>query len=149
MPLRSASHACSVASGRSVQQPMSPLQPPVRNRLLAPERRRIPGEPDGHPRCPQAIVALTIDAIRAFADVEHDVGQIEPPGGEPQTFERLGIFLGLQRQFEREAGRLPVATTKRRPAGVETVDRRDRRDEFAAGGLSLHDGGPRTDYQYG
>src|SRR6476646_10681632 len=123
------------------QQPMSPLQPPVRNRLLAPERGRIPGEPEGHPRCPQAIVALTIDAIRAFADVAHDLGQVEPPGGEPQTFERLRILLGLQRQFEREAGRLPVATTKRRPAGVETVDRRDRRDELAAGGLSLHNGG--------
>jgi hypothetical protein len=119
---------------------MSPLQPPVRNRLLAPERRRIPGEPEGHPRCPQAIVALTIDAIRAFADVEHDVGQIEPPGGEPQTFERLGIFLGLQRLFEREAGRCQSP----RPSAARPVSRPliDRRDEFAAGGLSLHGGGP-------
>ena len=119
----------------ALQEPMSPLEPPVRNRLLAPERRRVPGEPDGHPRRSQAVVALTIDAIRAFADVEHDVGQIEPPGGEPQTFERLGIFLGLQRQFEREAGRLPVATTKRRPAGIETVTGPIGVDAFAAGVL--------------
>ena len=72
---------------------MRPLEPAVRNRLLAAERRRIPGEPHGHPRRAQAIVALAIEAIRAFADVEDDVGQIEPPGGEPQTFERLGILL--------------------------------------------------------
>jgi len=102
----------------ALQEPTSPLEPPVRDRLLAPERCSIPGEPYGHPRCSEAIVALTIDAIRAFADVEHDVGQIEPPGGEPQTFERVGIFVGLQRHFEREAGRLPVASTKRRPAGI-------------------------------
>ncbi len=101
----------------ALQEPMSPLEPSVRNRLLAPERRRIPGEPDGHPRRAQAVVALTIEAIRAFADVEHDVGQIEPPGGEPQPLERLGILLGLQRRFERAAGGLPVAATKRRPAG--------------------------------
>ena len=54
MPLRSASHACSVVSGRSVQQPVRALQPPVRDRLLAAKRRGIPGEPDGHPRRAQA-----------------------------------------------------------------------------------------------
>ena len=58
----------------ALEEPMGPLEPPVRNGLLAPERRRIPGEPDGHPRRAQAVVALTIEAIRTFADVEHDVG---------------------------------------------------------------------------
>ena len=132
MPLRSASQACSVAVRTALQQPMGPLEPAVRDRLLAAERRGVPGEPDGHPRRAQAVVALAIDAIRAFADVEHDVGQIEPPGGEPEPFERLGSLLVLQRPFEREAGRLPVAATKRRPAGIERVLGSDRRDAFGA-----------------
>src|SRR6185295_14102604 len=109
----------------ALQEPMSPLEPPVRNRLLAPERRGIPGEPYGHPRRAQAVVALTVDAICALADVEHDVSKIQPPGGEAQAFERFGILLGLQRRFERAAGRRPVATAERRPAGIEIVDGSD------------------------
>src|SRR5712671_1413042 len=138
----------------ALQEPSSPLEPPVRDRLLAAERRRIPGEPDRHPRRSQAIVALTIDAMRAFTDIEHDIGQVEPPGGEPQTFECFGGFLGLQGHFEGEAGRLPIATTERRPAGIETIDTieaiegSDRRGACAAGVLGFHDGLRGTDYQY-
>ena len=133
----------------ALEEPMGPLEPPVRNRLLAPERRRIPGEPDGHPRRSQAVVAFTIEAIRAFADVEHDVGHVEPPGGEPQTFECRGIFPGLERFFERETGRLPVATTKRRLAGIEPVDAFDGVDgsmglDARAISLSGKDYAPRT-----
>ena len=132
---------------KTLQQAMCPLQPPVRNCLLAPERRRVPGEPDGHPRRSEAVVAFTIQAVRAFAGVEHDVGQVEPPGGQAQTFERLGIFSGLQRRFERDAGGLPVATSERCPTGLVTADGSDRRDACAARILTFHDGLRPTDYQ--
>ena len=64
---------------------------------------RLTAIPSGcafHPRCPQAIVALTIDAIRAFADVEHDVGQVErgegvEQRGEPGDLTGLALHPGV------------------------------------------------------
>ena len=67
-----------------------------RHRMLTAKRRSVPGEPRRHPRRPQAIVALTVDAVGAFARVEHRVGLIEPPRGESQAFECFGAFLGPQ-----------------------------------------------------
>ena len=121
--------------GTALEEPMRPLQPAVRNRLLAPERRRIPGDPDRHPRRAQAVVALAIDAIRAFADVEHDVGQIEPPGGEPEAFERLGMSPRLQRRSNarRAACQSPRPSAARpasRPLGGLIGVTRSRRESW-------------------
>src|SRR5260221_14640199 len=100
--------------------------------MFAPERDGLPCDPHGHPGRSEAIAALTVDAIGAFADVEHNIGEVEPPGGEPEALERLGALRGLQRQVEREAGSLPVATTKGHAAGIEAVGGPDRCDASAA-----------------
>ncbi len=105
----------------ALENPTGLLEPSVGDRLFTAERGGIPGKPDRHARRAEAVVALSIDAIGAFADVEHHVGQIEPPGGHAEAFERLGILVDAQTRFEREVGRWPVAAGKRRPAGIEMV----------------------------
>ena len=110
--------------GLPFQKAVRPLEPSVRNGLFTAERGRIPGEPDRQTRRAHLIVTLAIQAVRALADVEHDVGLIEPPGREPQALERLGRFLDLQRRIEREARRRPVAAGKRCPARIKTVQRK-------------------------
>ncbi len=107
--------------GMAVQDPAGLLEPSVGDRLFTAERGGVPGEPDRHPRRAEAVVALSIDAIGALPDVEHHVGQIEPPGGEAEAFERLGVLFDAQMRFERDVRRWPVAAAKRRPAGIEMV----------------------------
>ena len=107
--------------GHVLEQPSRALQPAVGDRLLAAERGRIPGEPDGQARRAASIAALAVGAIGAFADVEHRVGEIEPPGGQPQPLERLGLLAFAGRQgFERLQRRVPLAAIERGLAGRET-----------------------------
>ncbi|HEY6421684.1 MAG TPA: hypothetical protein VIY28_00270 [Pseudonocardiaceae bacterium] len=63
----------------------------------------------GHPGGTPLIALRPIQAVRAFAGVEHQVGLVAPLGGPAQTFKRLGV-LGLRgRRFEAGSGLLPRA----------------------------------------
>ena len=142
--------------GTALEEAMRALQPTVCHRVLAAERRRVPGQPHRNPRGSERIVALAINAVGALPHIEDDVSEIEPPGGETQSFERLGLFLYLKRRFKCQASRLPISAIERRTAGVETVDRshhgtaRSRREssvfhdgQLGTGYLDGKDGGPR------
>ena len=102
-----------------LEQPARTLQPAGRDRLLAAKRRRVPCEPHGHTRRGRSIVLFVIEAIGPLARIEHDVGEIEPPCGEPKPFERFAGLLGRQRGLECAPGLFPITSRECRVAGVD------------------------------
>src|SRR5262249_30755181 len=77
--------------------------------VLTAERPCVPRQPDGHACGSPAIAALDVQAIRAFATIEHRIGGIEPPRRQRQTLARLRAFARAQRRFKRGASLAPLA----------------------------------------
>ena len=90
-PSRTSSHARSADGGPLEQTPRA-LQPAVGHGVLAAKRPVVPREPDRDARGAARSPRSQIQAVGALARVEHHVGEIEPPGGQPEPFERLGRF---------------------------------------------------------
>ncbi len=86
-----------------LEQPPRALQPAVRDRVFTAERPAVPREVDGDTRGAGAIVALAVQAVRTFTRVEEDLGKIEPPRRDAETFERFRTFAQGQRGLERGA----------------------------------------------
>src|SRR4029077_8089036 len=79
----------------ALEKPVCTLEPCVCARVFTAERYGVPPQPYRHPRRAGPIVLLTVHAVRAFANVEDEIGRIEPPGGKPEALQRFGLFLDL------------------------------------------------------
>src|SRR4030095_13949606 len=97
----------------SVEQTTRSLQPALGNAFLCTERGTVPREPDGHASRRSLIAALAVGTEGALARVEHDLGEIEPPCGEAETFERLRRFLHRQQVLENAVRLRPIALIQR------------------------------------
>ena len=102
--------------GLAVQQSARALQPAFGDALFAAERGAVPGEPDRDASGRRLIAALAIGAKRALARIEDDLGEVEPPGREAETFERLRRFLNGEQPLEGALRLLPLAGLEGRAA---------------------------------
>jgi hypothetical protein len=100
-----------------VEQTTRALKPPVGNGVLAAKGPAIPRQPHRHASRRTPVVARDIRAIGALSGIEHDVGEIEPPGGKAEAFERFGNFLDEKDRVERFACLGPRAASERFIAG--------------------------------
>jgi hypothetical protein len=82
--------------------------------VLAAKSPAVPGEPDGDTACRRHLATLDVDAVRALARVKDEVGEIEPPRGGAEAFERFRTVTQANRVFEGVAGLLPGAARERR-----------------------------------
>ena len=102
------------AVAMAVEQLMRAPQPALRHRLLPAERGVVPADPHRHPRRANRVLAIEIQPIRAFARVEHDIREVEPPRGRREAFERFGCRVSLQRLLEGPPRVAPFAACERR-----------------------------------
>ena len=84
----------------TVEETPGALQPSVGDRGFATKRPAVPRDPHRHARRTGLVAALDEESIRAFARFEDEIGQVEPPGGGPQTLQRLGALAPGQRLLE-------------------------------------------------
>ncbi len=75
-----------------LQKAARPLQPAIGNRMLSPESPGVPRQPHGHARRPRVIALAKIQTISTLSRIENEVGEIEPPRSDSQTFQRFRCF---------------------------------------------------------
>ena len=139
-PRRSASHALSVASG-GPPKAAGPLEPTTRDRLLAAERRRVPGEPYGHPRRAEGIVTI-VDSrgrrvparrrrCRRGRATRPQAPDLRAPRGSPRFAANARRRPGAPGQSPRPSAARPAARSSR---GRGAVTRLRRESEVLAMG---------------
>jgi hypothetical protein len=96
----------------ALQQPTRAFQPTCADGELAPKRPVVPREPHRH-TCGAAVVAgIPIQLVRALTGIEHDAGIVQPPCGEPESFESFGALGGGTCLFVRVERFAPLATAE-------------------------------------
>src|SRR4029077_13277038 len=103
----------------ALEQAPRALQPTIGDGVLAPEGPVVPSHPDGDSRRAHGVLAILIQAVSSLPYVEHDGGEIEPPGGDAEPFERLRRLLLRYRALERLARFRPGATFEGVPANLQ------------------------------
>ena len=110
--------------GLSFQQPARALEPAFGDTLFAAERGAVPGDPDCDAGGRRVIAAAAIGTKGALARIEDDLGEVEPPRRQAQTFERFGRLLDRQQPFEGFLRLRPGSGFESCATGGQMVNRR-------------------------
>ena len=97
-------------------------EPAVGDACFAAEGGAVPGQPDRHAGGRALVAAAAVGAIGALARIEHHLREVEPPGRQAETFERLRRFLNGEQPLEGALRVLPLASVQaaRPPARSST-----------------------------
>jgi hypothetical protein len=109
-----------------IEQTTRALQPAFGHTVFPTERGAVPGDPDRNPGGWQHLATIAIGEIRPLPRIEHDLGKIEPPGGDAEPFERLRCRLARQCPLEGELRLQPIAGLEGDVTGGEIVARESR-----------------------